>query len=175
MAASTVVRCWPGTIAATDGTSHLADRESVGLFQFRPIGDEEDLRDPVRKDPPPPWPGTIKIDTYWPLRNRIWLRKWKRHLIIRTMMKHRLPAIGLGFLLLIGGIAIAQPKRNVSGARHPNIAAAQRFCQQAWEKTGAAQDANEWDMQGHAKKAKQLLDEANRELKLAAESANHIK
>ena len=36
----------------------------------------------------------------------------------------------------------------------------------------AAQKANEWDMDGHAAKAKDLLDQVNRELKLAAEAAN---
>lgn len=35
-----------------------------------------------------------------------------------------------------------------------------------------AQKANEWDMQGHAQKAKDLLDQANSELKLAAQAAN---
>jgi hypothetical protein len=76
-------------------------------------------------------------------------------------------------LLLIGGAALAQhPKENVSPGRHPNIAAAQRLSQQAWEKIVAAQEANEWDMQGHAQKAKNLLDEVNRELKQAAEAAN---
>jgi hypothetical protein len=79
-----------------------------------------------------------------------------------------------GALVLLGGLAIAQmPKQNVSGRRHPNLAAAQRLSQQAWEKIVAAQQANEWDMQGHAQKAKNLLDEVNRELKMAAESANH--
>ena len=79
----------------------------------------------------------------------------------------------LGFLLVFGGVAIAQrPRENVSGARHPNIAAAQRLCQQAWQRIEAAQQANEFDMQGHAQKAKELLDQANRELKLAAETAN---
>ena len=79
----------------------------------------------------------------------------------------------LGSLLLIGGIATAQrPVRNVSPGRHPNIAAAQRLSQQAFEKISAAQQANEWDMEGHAKKAKGLLEEANNELKLAAETAN---
>ncbi len=74
----------------------------------------------------------------------------------------------------MGGTAIAQrPKRNVSAANHPNIAAAQRLSQQAWNRIVAAQEANEWDMQGHAQKAKELLDQANRELKLAAEAANH--
>jgi hypothetical protein len=36
----------------------------------------------------------------------------------------------------------------------------------------AAQRANEWDMEGHAQKAKNLLDDVNRELKMAAETAN---
>jgi hypothetical protein len=77
-------------------------------------------------------------------------------------------------LVLLGGLAIAQrPKENVNGGRHPNLAAAQRLSQQAWQKIVAAQEANEFDMQGHAQKAKGLLDEVNRELKLAAESANH--
>lgn len=80
--------------------------------------------------------------------------------------------VGLG--LLAGGVMIAQaPERNVSGARHPNIAAAQRLSQQAYDKIVAAQQANEWDMDGHAQKAKDLLDQANRELKAAAEAANH--
>ncbi len=79
----------------------------------------------------------------------------------------------MGILLLLGGLAMAQaPKRNVSAGRHPNIAAAQRLSQQAYEKIIAAQQANEWDMQGHAQKAKNLLDEVNNELKLAAEAAN---
>jgi hypothetical protein len=71
------------------------------------------------------------------------------------------------------GAAIAQgpPERNVGG-RHPNIAAAQRLCQQAYERIVDAQRANEWDMAGHAQRAKDLLDQASRELKQAAEAAN---
>jgi hypothetical protein len=84
-----------------------------------------------------------------------------------------LPLQLFGLLLLTGAVAPAQkPKDNVSAARHPNLAAAQRLSQQAWEKVGAAQQANEWDMQGHAAKAKDLLDQVNKELKLAAEAAN---
>jgi hypothetical protein len=76
-------------------------------------------------------------------------------------------------LLLIGGIAIAQqPAQNVSKGKHPNLAAAQRLTAQAFAKITAAQEANEFDMQGHAKKAKDLLDQANNELKQAAQSAN---
>ena len=79
----------------------------------------------------------------------------------------------VGSLLLAGGIAVAQrPKENVSARRHPNLAAAQRLIEQAWEKLGAAQQANEFDMGGHAAKAKELIDQANREIKLAAEAAN---
>ncbi len=91
---------------------------------------------------------------------------------MRTI-KTRILAAVVGFLLVIGGIALAQkPRQTVSGARHPNLAAAQRFCEQAWNKTLAAQQANEWDMDGHAQKAKNLLDEANKELKAAAGAAN---
>lgn len=68
--------------------------------------------------------------------------------------------------------AVARPVDNVSGKRHPNLAAAQRLSTQAYEKILAAQRANEFDLGGHAQKAKELLDEANRELKAAAETAN---
>jgi hypothetical protein len=81
--------------------------------------------------------------------------------------------IVLGTALVAGGIAVAQkPVDNVSGKKHPNLAAAQRLSQEAWEKIGAAQQANEWDMDGHAAKAKDLLDQVNKELKQAAEAAN---
>ena len=92
------------------------------------------------------------------------------------MMTKRILTPVVASLLLIGGIAIAQkPVENVSKGRHPNIAAAQRLSQQAYEKITAAQEANEWDMQGHAKKAKQLLEEVNNELKQAAGAANKNK
>jgi len=89
------------------------------------------------------------------------------------MTKTRTLTAVLGALLVIGGAAIAQaPKRDINAGHHPNLAAAQRLSQQAWEKIVAAQEANEWDMKGHAQKAKNLLDEVNKELKLAAEAAN---
>lgn len=90
------------------------------------------------------------------------------------MMKSKLAlSTFLGAALVCSGIAIAQkPVEDVSGRRHPNIAAAQRLSQQAWEKVSAAQQANEWDMDGHAAKAKDLLDQANKELKFAAVDAN---
>src|SRR5216684_9023723 len=92
---------------------------------------------------------------------------------ISIMIKTRIHAIVFGCLLLIGAVAMAQrPVRNVAGARHPNLAAAQRLSRQACERIVAAQQANEWDMQGHAQKAKELLDQVNQELKLAAQTAN---
>jgi hypothetical protein len=79
----------------------------------------------------------------------------------------------LGSLMIIGGSAIAQPpSRNVAPGRHPNLAAAQRLSAQAFQRITAAQEANEWDMQGHAKHAKELLEQANNELKAAAQAAN---
>ena len=65
-----------------------------------------------------------------------------------------------------------QPAQNINPRRHPNLAAAQRLSGQAYDKIMAAQQANEWDLNGHAQKAKELLDEVNRELKLAAETSN---
>lgn len=80
----------------------------------------------------------------------------------------------LGLGLIAGGVTIAQgpPPENV-GRRHPNIMAAQRLVDQAYSRIVAAQQANEWDMDGHAQRAKELLDQANRELKAAAIAANH--
>jgi len=74
---------------------------------------------------------------------------------------------------LCSGLVLAQrPKENVSGKRHPNLAAAQRLSAQAYQRILDAQKANEWDMNGHAQKAKELLDQVNNELKEAAEAAN---
>jgi len=79
----------------------------------------------------------------------------------------------IGVALLCGGIVIAQaPVQNINPHRHPNLAAAQRLCEQAYNKITVAQQDNEWDMEGHAQKAKELLDQANQQLKLAAEWAN---
>ncbi|HMD21281.1 MAG TPA: hypothetical protein VKH40_13225 [Alloacidobacterium sp.] len=91
-------------------------------------------------------------------------------------MKARTFVLGsvLGLSLITGGVIVAQhpPAENVSPNKHPNIAAAQRLTEQAYNKIVAAQQANEWDLGGHAAHAKALLDQANNELKAAAETAN---
>jgi hypothetical protein len=87
--------------------------------------------------------------------------------------KNRAIACSTGFLLFLGVAAVAQrPEKDISAARHPNLAAAQDLSRRAWQRIVDAQAANEWDMDGHAQKAKNLLDEVNRELKLAAGAAN---
>jgi len=89
------------------------------------------------------------------------------------MTKTKVLGVLLGCLLLIAAVAMAQrPVENVAPGRHPNLAAAQRLSEQAYNKIIAAQQANEWDMQGHAQKAKELLDQVNQQLKMAAQAAN---
>ena len=87
-------------------------------------------------------------------------------------MKRTILAACTAALLTFALAAQAKPVANVSVARHPNIVAVQRLSQQAYEKITAAQQANEYDMSGHAAKAKALLEQVNAELKLAAEAAN---
>jgi hypothetical protein len=71
--------------------------------------------------------------------------------------------------LVACGVTVAQ---NVNPNRNPNLAAAQVLIEQAMEKVTVAQRANEYDMGGHAAKAKELLSQAYREIKLAARAAN---
>jgi hypothetical protein len=88
--------------------------------------------------------------------------------------KNRIFAFVLSLALCCGGIALAQrPERDINPNRYPNLAAAQQLMTQAWGRISDAQRANEFDMNGHAQKAKDLLDAASRELKLAADDANH--
>jgi hypothetical protein len=75
----------------------------------------------------------------------------------------------LGLGLFTSGVLVGQ---NVNPGRHPNLAAAQRLMEQAVGKLDAAQQANEFDMHGHAQKAKDLLAQAFSEVKQAAEAAN---
>ena len=90
------------------------------------------------------------------------------------MIKNRLYVAVFCSMLVIGGSALAQrePQQDINPRRHPNLAAAQRFIRQAFDKLNEGQRANEWDLGGHARKAKELLDEADREIKLAAETSN---
>ena len=91
-------------------------------------------------------------------------------------MRNVILAVIAGALMLSVSVVFAgEPVLNVSQKLHPNIAAAQRLSRQAYDKIVAAQKANEYDLEGHAQKAKELLDKVNEELKLAAKAANENK
>jgi len=92
------------------------------------------------------------------------------------MNRNRNP-IAFGVLCLcfaVSGTTIAQgpPERNIDAHRHPILADAQRLVDQAYNRVSEAQRANDWDMRGHAAKAKALLEQASRELKAAALADN---
>jgi hypothetical protein len=71
------------------------------------------------------------------------------------------------------GLALAkEPVKQVHVVKHPNLDAAQQLASQVVGKLSAAQNANEYDMDGHAQKAMQLIQSANDELKLAVEAAS---
>lgn len=76
--------------------------------------------------------------------------------------------------LIAGGALFAQrPVENIDPHRHPNLAEAQQHLIQAYGKTDEAQKENKDELGGHAQKAKDLMTEADRELKAAAEFADH--
>jgi hypothetical protein len=94
-------------------------------------------------------------------------------------MKNRTTVIALMIFSVLAAVCCFQcagpsqrPALNVSSERHPNLAAAQDFLLQAYDRVVDAQKANEWDLGGHAEKAKVLIDQADDEIKLAAEAAN---
>lgn len=77
------------------------------------------------------------------------------------------------------GLALAAPlslalaqKKEGGKYSHPNLVAADKLCAQAFAKLEAAQVANEYDLGGHAKKAKELIKQAQDEIKLATTAAN---
>lgn len=59
-----------------------------------------------------------------------------------------------------------------AAADHPNLRAAHELVLKAMESITAAQKANKFDMKGHASKAKDLLHQAEGELKQAVGDAN---
>lgn len=83
------------------------------------------------------------------------------------------------FMLLAGVAALAAcavsaqvPVQNIDPQRHGNLGAAQRQVVQAFERLSDAQTANDYRLGGHADRAKELLRQANEEIKMAAEAAN---
>lgn len=89
------------------------------------------------------------------------------------MLKKRYAFILLCALMaMTTNLVTAQPVHDISAHKHPHLAAAQRACDRADKAIHAAQEANEFDLGGHAAQALQLLDQANAQLKLAAQTSN---
>ena len=83
-------------------------------------------------------------------------------------MKKIILAAVLGALQGAGVVAYAHPN-------HPNLNEAHNLVLKAIDKLDAAQKANEFDLGGHAAKAKDLLAQAEGEIKQAKEAANDKK
>jgi hypothetical protein len=70
-------------------------------------------------------------------------------------------------------VAVAQaPVVNIDPHRHGNLAAAQKFIVQAYQKLNEAQRDNQGQLGGHAQRAKDLLTQADEEIRLAANVSN---
>jgi hypothetical protein len=77
-------------------------------------------------------------------------------------------ALALGLVAM--GVAHAQrPETDINHDRHSHLADAQKHVVEAYNKVVEAQRDNNDQLGGHAERAIALLDQANRELKLAAE------
>lgn len=83
-------------------------------------------------------------------------------------MKRLIAAATVCGALGFGAIAIANPALR----GHPNLEAANKDLNEADRHISAAQAANEFDLGGHAAKAKELIGMAKVELDKAAHAAN---
>ncbi|WP_174296286.1 hypothetical protein [Sphingomonas bacterium] len=75
-------------------------------------------------------------------------------------------------LLGTGAVRAQEPAENISRSRHGNLAAAQDLVRQAFDRLTVAQQDNEFDLGGHAGRAKELLRQASDEMRQAASAAN---
>jgi opacity protein-like surface antigen len=85
----------------------------------------------------------------------------------------RTVAIALCAVFALSAVLFAQQEPRVTvGEKHGNMRAAQEYIQQAWRKVDEAQKDNNYNLGGHAGRAKELLAQASEEIKLSAEAAN---
>jgi len=84
-------------------------------------------------------------------------------------------SIAFCLALVCGGVVFAQQPFVDIGNKHGNLRAAQQDIVRAWEKVNIAQQDNRYRLGGHAGRAKELLEQANQELRLAADVANEHK
>jgi hypothetical protein len=82
-------------------------------------------------------------------------------------------AMALCAAFALSAVLLAQQEPRVTvGEKHGNMRAAQEYIQQAWRKVDEAQKDNNYNLGGHAGRAKELLAQASEEIKLSAEAAN---
>ena len=75
-------------------------------------------------------------------------------------------------LACVAGTFAQAPVVNIDPHRHGNLAAAQNYIVQAYQKIDVAQRDNKEHLGGHAQRAKELLTQADAELRQAANVAN---
>lgn len=88
------------------------------------------------------------------------------------MMKLAKAAVAFSLLAAAGSAFAQEPVQNIDPSRHGNLAAAQDLVRQAYDRLTVAQQDNGNQLGGHADKAKELLRQANVEIRLAADAAN---
>jgi hypothetical protein len=89
-----------------------------------------------------------------------------------TMERISLITLALCAAFTLGAVVFAQQPRVDVGERHGNMRAAQELIQQAWQKVDEAQKDNNYNLGGHAGRAKELLSQASEQIKLSSEAAN---
>jgi hypothetical protein len=88
-------------------------------------------------------------------------------------MAKRILLVGVALCAAFALSVFAQEGPRVTvGERHGNMRAAQELIQQAWQKVNEAQQDNNYNLGGHAGRAKDLLSQASEEIRLSADAAN---
>lgn len=73
-------------------------------------------------------------------------------------------------VLTCPGVLVAQqPTVDIDTDGHGNLSSAQEYVSMAWQRIDRAQKINNYDMDGHAARAKELLQQADAEIRAAAD------
>ena len=88
-------------------------------------------------------------------------------------MNRILRPISLALVLAVAGASQAQQPTVNIGERHGNLRAAQEHIVQAYQLIGVAQQDNDSRLGGHAGRARELLIQADQELRQAANVATN--
>jgi len=90
-------------------------------------------------------------------------------------MKQLIAALAVTGALACGAACAQAPVVNINSDSHPALARAQQSIRVAYKNISEAEKANGNDLGGHTSRAKELLDQADVELRAAADVANQIK